>query len=82
MREIVSGVRRVNISWSCDSLEPVTQYYLRYRHHQVSVTKDIYFIISCSYIVKYYILKCYELSCIYLVPLVIHPVPVYFEMVL
>ena len=35
MREIVSGVRRVNISWSCDSREPVSQYQLMYRDNKV-----------------------------------------------
>ena len=36
MREILSGVGAVNISWSCDSFYPVTQYYLHYRQYKVS----------------------------------------------
>ena len=35
MREILSGVGAVNISWSCDSFYPVTQYYLHYRQYKV-----------------------------------------------
>lgn len=37
MREIVSGVRRVNISWSCDSREPVSQYQLMYRDNKLQL---------------------------------------------
>ena len=39
MREIVSGVRRVNISWSCDSREPVSQYQLMYRDNKVRLVQ-------------------------------------------
>ena len=41
MREILSGVGAVNISWSCDSFYPVTQYYLHYRQYKVSPARTM-----------------------------------------
>ena len=41
MREILTGVRTVNISWSCDSQELVSQYQLLYRHNKVSPERAV-----------------------------------------
>lgn len=44
LREIVVGVKELNVSWSCDSFYPVTQYYLYYSKYKVTdITENILF---------------------------------------
>ena len=64
MREILTGVRTVNISWSCDSQELVSQYQLLYRHNKVSPERAV---CVCHQENKTYIISQYTESSIYTV---------------